>query len=387
VGRRVADRPLGFGRRSTADGAAADSKVAPQVPGATLLDDDVAAGLLPDRPERGHKGSFGRLLVVAGSLDYAGSAFLVCAAAGRSGAGLVTLAVPESLQPLFAAKVVEATTMALPEDDVEELEPDEALARILDHEHDAIVVGPGIRPGLATRQFIADLLAVEETRETGEGGEGVPAHDGRGLAPPPIVLDAEALRALASTDTWWERVRRLAVLTPHIGEFARLRAGSGHDPEVDGDLIDDDAARATAAGAAAREWGQVVVLKGARTVIAAPDGALAVARFVNPAMATGGTGDVLAGTIGSLLAQGLDPFAAARLGVHLHGLAGDAIRDRLGDAGLLASDLPLELAFARRRLAVLAKRKNREGKLGFAPRSAGYGREAEPEPESGEVRT
>jgi ADP-dependent NAD(P)H-hydrate dehydratase / NAD(P)H-hydrate epimerase len=370
----VADRPLGFRRRSSDDAAPVDPKALPPVPGATLLDDDVAAGLLPERPERGHKGSFGRLLVVAGSLDYAGSALLVCEAAGRAGAGLVTLAVPESLQALFAAKVVEATTMALPEDDVEELEPDEALARILDHEHDAIIVGPGLRPGLATRQFIADLLAAVEASGPDDTGP-------RAGAPPPIVLDAEALRALASTDVWWEHVRRSAVLTPHVGEFARLRAGSGHDPEADGNLVDDDTARATAASDAAREWGQIVVLKGARTVIAAPEGGLSIARFVNPAMATGGTGDVLAGTIGSLLAQGLAPFDAARLGVQLHGLAGEAIRERLGDAGLLASDLPLELAFARRRLAVLAKRKDREGKLGFVPRTAGFARDLEREPE------
>lgn len=368
------DRPLGFGRRDGAVTASVDGAALPPIPGATLLDDDIAAALLPERPERGHKGSFGRLLVVAGSLDYAGAAFLVCTAAGRAGAGLVTLAVPESLQPLFAAKVIEATTMALPEDDVEELEPDEALARILDHEHDAIVVGPGLRPGLATRQFIADLLAFDDpvARAGNEAGEAA--------VMPPIVLDAEALRGLASTDTWWEHVHRSAVLTPHIGEFARLRAGAGHDPAADGDLIADDTARVTAAGAAAVEWGQIVVLKGARTVIAAPDGSLSVARFMNPAMATGGTGDVLAGTIGSLLAQGLAPFDAARLGVHLHGLAGEAVRERLGDAGLLASDLPVEIAFARRRLAVLAKRKSREGRLGFVPRSAGFDRPPEPGP-------
>ena len=123
----------------------------------------LVATLLPDRPGRGHKGSFGKLLVVAGSLDYAGAALLVCTSAARTGAGLVTLAVPESLQPLFAAKVVEATTMGLPEDDVEELEPDDALTRILDHEHDAIVVGPGLRPGLATASaFIDDLLVATE---------------------------------------------------------------------------------------------------------------------------------------------------------------------------------------------------------------------------------
>ncbi len=344
----MADRPpVGFGRRTEA-AARID------VPGAVTLDDDIAAGLLPERPVRGHKGSFGKVLVIAGSLDYAGAALLVSRAAGRAGAGLVTLAVPESLQPLFAAKVVEATTMALPEDDVEEVEPEDALARILDHEHDAIVLGPGVRPGLATTELVRALLAVPD--------EPTPA---------PIVLDAEALRSLASLDGWWEHVSRRAVLTPHAGEFARLRAGAGGDPQADGDLVDDDAARARAASDAAATWRQVVVLKGARTVIAGPDGQIAVAPFENPALASGGTGDVLAGTIGSLLAQGLAPFDAARLGVYLHGLAGEAVRERIGDAGLLASDLPDPIALARKRLAAVAERRSAGKRLGFGVRDAG----------------
>ena len=151
------------------------------------------AALLPERPARGHKGTFGKLLVIAGSLDYAGAAFLVCRAAGRAGAGLVTLAVPESLQPLFAAKVVEATTMALPEDDVEEVDPEPAIARILDHEHDAIVLGPGLRPGLATTELVRRLLAAgdeasphrscstprrcDRWRRWAHGGNGRPGRD------------------------------------------------------------------------------------------------------------------------------------------------------------------------------------------------------------------
>jgi NAD(P)H-hydrate epimerase len=119
---------------------------------------------------------------------------------------------------------------------------------------------------------------------------------------------------------------------------------------------------------AAATWNAVVVLKGARTVIAAADGTVAVAPFENPALASGGTGDVLSGAIGSLLAQGLDPFAAARLGVYLHGVAGDGIRERFGDAGLLASDLPEGLAIARKRLAGIAERKASGKRLGFAAR-------------------
>ena len=116
-------------------------------------------------------------------------------------------------------------------------------------------------------------------------------------------------------------------------------------------------------------WGQVVVLKGAATVVAAPDGSVAIAPFENPALATGGTGDVLAGAIGALLAQGLDPFAAARLGVYLHGLAGDGARERFGDAGVLASDLPEGLALARKRLAAAAERRRARGRLGFVART------------------
>jgi len=319
------------------------------VPDPATLDDAKVSVLLPERPARGHKGTFGKLLVIAGSLDYAGAALLVCRAAGRAGAGLVTLAVPESLQPLFATKVVEATTMALPEDDVEELDPEPALAAILDHEHDAIALGPGLRPGLATTEFVRLLL---ELPAAASGS--------------PIVLDAEALRSMATLDGWWTRTHRAAVLTPHPGEFARLRAGAGVEPEQDGDVAADDAARAAAAVAAAGTWRQVVVLKGARTVIAAPDGALAVAPFENPALASGGTGDVLTGTIGALLAQGLAPFDAARLGVYLHGLAGEAVRERFGDSGLLASDLPDAIAVARKRLAGVAARRSGRGRIGFA---------------------
>jgi len=351
--------PVGFGRRGAPPEAPGASPSSPFPDGATKLDDDLIAALIPERPVRGHKGSFGKLLVVAGSLDYAGAALLVCRAAGRTGVGLVTLAVPESLQPLFAAKVVEATTMALPEDDVEEIDPEPALARILDHEHDALVVGPGLRPGLATAELVRLLLAV-----AGEGDE---------IDSAPIVLDAEALRSMATMDRWWEGERRPAVLTPHPGEFERLRAGSGDPAPDDGDVSADDEARLAAARSAATTWGSVVVLKGARTIIAAPDGSVAIAPFENPALATGGTGDVLAGAIGSLLAQGLAPFDAARLGVYLHGLAGDAVRERLGDAGLLASDLPDGIAVARKRLAAIAERKGAAKRLGFAARGSTTG--------------
>ena len=186
--------------------------------------------------------------------------------------------------------------------------------------------------------------------------------------PAPAVVDAEALRALASADDWWTATTRACVLTPHSGEFARLRAGSGHEPDEDGDLANDDDARVAAAKAAAAEWRQVVVLKGARTVIANPEGAVAVAPFENPRSRRGGTGDVMAGVIGGLLAQGVPPWDAARLGVYLHGLAGESVRERIGDAGLLASDLPDPVALARKRLANIAERERTGSRLGFGAR-------------------
>jgi hydroxyethylthiazole kinase-like uncharacterized protein yjeF len=341
--------PVGFGRHDAPIEPAGTTATTPFPVGAVKLDDDIIAALVPERPARGHKGSFGKLLVIAGSLDYAGAALLACRAAGRTGVGLVTLAVPESLQPLFAAKVIEATTMALPEDDVEEIDPEPALARILDHEHDAIVVGPGLRPGLATTELVRSLLGTDGDADAA-----------------PIVLDAEALRSMATMDRWWDGERRPAVLTPHPGEFARLRAGSGTGADDDGDVSGDDEARLAAAKHAASTWDVVVVLKGARTIVAAANGSAAIAPFENPALATGGTGDVLAGAIGSLLAQGLAPFDAARLGVYLHGLAGESIRERFGDAGLLASDLPDSLAVARKRLAAVAERRSATKRLGFA---------------------
>ena len=242
--------------------------------------------------------------------------------------------------------------MALPEDDVEEVDPEPAFARILDHEHDAIVLGPGLRPGLATAELVRMLLQAPEDDSE----------------PPPMVLDAEALRSIATLGEWWAGSLRPCVLTPHTGEFERLRTGAGVEAGSDGDLSGDDEARRTAALAAAQAWNQVVVLKGAKTVIAEPDGTVTVAPFENPALASGGTGDVLSGVIGGLLAQGLAPGPAARLGVFLHGTAGDMARDRLGDAGVLASDLPDSIPLVRKRLVNVAERGKPGKRVGFTVR-------------------
>lgn len=317
-------------------------------PAPERLDASLVTRFLPDRPQEGHKGTFGHVLAVAGSLDWTGAALLSGTAALRAGAGLVTLAVPASLQPIVAGRVPELMTMALPETEPFLVDPARAADAVARQPHTSLVLGPGLRPGPATTDLVMRIVE----------GSGEPAGEGSGGAdgvPAPAVIDATALSALATVEEWWDRRVRLCVLTPHPGEFARLD-GAPVGP------ADED--RRERARTAAARWGVVVVLKGARTVVAAPDGRIAWAAFANPALATGGTGDVLAGVIGSLLAQGVPTWEAACLGVHLHGTAGERVRDRIGDAGLLASDLLVELAIARRDLL----RRGADRRIGFAPR-------------------
>jgi NAD(P)H-hydrate epimerase len=287
-----------------------------------MLDAATCAALLPRRPADGHKGSFGTLLCVCGSLDYAGAALLCGLGAARAGAGLVVLAVPAALQPVIAGRVPELVTIALPEQPAGGgADSLEATAVIEARTPDALVVGCGMAETEGNRELVLRLLAAN----------GVAA-----------VLDGGALNLLARSGRWWAANQRECVLTPHPGEFARIMG-------TPAGVSDDE--RLASAKAAAERFGQVVVLKGAHTVIATPRGDVAVASFANAALATAGSGDVLAGTIGALLAQRLTPFDAARLGVWLHGRAGERISERLGDSGLIASDLPYEIAVARHELA------------------------------------
>jgi len=299
-------------------------------PGRVVLDEATAAALLPARDPRGHKGTFGRVAVVAGSLDYAGAALMAGSAALRAGGGLVSLYLPSSLQPLLAGRVPELITHGLPEVAPFEVDPVEAAADIAESPADALLLGPGLAAERATVELTRALLA--------QPG-------------PPAVVDAGALFALSRLPRWWTRVERPLVLTPHPGEFARLGRS----------VSDDDDARRAAALEAAAQWGVTLVLKGAGTVVAG-DGRALVAPFEVPALGTGGSGDVLAGVITSLLGQGLGPFEAAALGVYLHARAGEEISGRLGDAGLMATDLLPEIPRIRRDLALAARGR---GALGF----------------------
>ena len=289
-----------------------------------LMTDDWAGAALPVRPMSGHKGTFGKALIVGGSSHYVGAPYLAATAAGRVGAGLVTLAVPQSLQMAVAAKAVEPTYLPLPEESpgVPSLESAGVIAEQVGG-YKALLIGPGIGQADSTREMAAKLLFK------------------RGWLPP-VVVDADGLNALASSsESWWNEFSQEAILTPHPGEMARLTGLSTKDIQEH---------RVEIAVESAVKWRKIVVLKGAFTVVAYPDGRSRLSPFANPAMATAGTGDVLAGTIAGLLAQGAAPEDAAALGVYLHGLAGQRVRAEIGDAGMLAGDLLPELPRAIRDL-------------------------------------
>ncbi|MHB1159288.1 MAG: NAD(P)H-hydrate dehydratase [Chloroflexota bacterium] len=279
-----------------------------------LLTADAVAGLIPRRPLGGHKGSFGRVLVVSGSRNFVGASYLVGGAAARSGCGLVTLAVPEWQRGTLATLLPEATY--LPLIDIEEAGAADAnvqAVRELLPECAALAVGPGLGQGPAVSRLVMGVL------EANRGGSAVPS-----------VVDADGLNALAGVPEWWGRIEPGQLLTPHPGEMSRLVGLPTADVNRD---------RWQVARDAAERWNQVVVLKGAFTVVAEPGGKGWVSPFALPALASGGTGDVLTGLIAGLMAQGAGPADAARAAVVLHALAAERWLEASGADRLLASDL------------------------------------------------
>ncbi|MFH1085376.1 MAG: NAD(P)H-hydrate dehydratase [Chloroflexota bacterium] len=308
-----------------------------------LASPDEVAALLPARPAHGHKGTFGRALVIAGSANYVGAACLAAVAAYRVGAGLVTLAAAGAIYPMVASRVTEATFLVLPSD-LGALVP-EALPRLTERigGYEAALLGPGLGTEKATGELVWGFLGGAAPAKVAlgfgrpEAEEPAPARS----ALPPLVIDADGLNLLARRDGWWRALPAACVLTPHPGEMARL-AGC--------DVAAVERDRLGMAQRMARAWGCTVVLKGAYTVIASAGGQTTVLPFANPALATAGTGDVLAGAIVGLLAQGLAPHAAAVAGAYLHGLAGELLRAELGASGMVASDLLPALPRAMQRL-------------------------------------
>lgn len=282
---------------------------------------------LPERSPRAHKGTFGKLLVLGGSFEYAGATLLCGMGAARSGAGLVCVASGESVVQRLSGLVPELVAMPLAEEAPGLISP-AGWRRVATEStsYDALVVGPGLGRQGGTLRRTRGLI---------------------GELDRPAVIDADGLNALAAEQRWWRALGAPLVLTPHPVEFARL---ARIDPPPD-----DDAARAATAVEEAERWGCVVVLKGANTVVAAPDGSVLRSEVATAALATAGSGDVLAGVIGALLAAGLDPFEAAVCGVALHGAAGLLAEERIGTAGVMAHDVANLLPAARRSLGATAR--------------------------------
>jgi len=279
-----------------------------------LITEQWVQSVLPRRPRDANKGTFGKVLVVAGSVNYIGAAYLASMGAVRVGAGLVTLSTPKSLQPVLAAKLTETTYLPLPEAETGVV-GEKAVSVVAEHlqDYSVLLIGCGLGQKPPVVKFVQSLLL-----------------DVKGKHLPALVIDADGLNILSQVSGWWQRLGRDAILTPHPGEMARLSVTT---------VADVQQRRLEVTRQKAMEWQQVVVLKGAYTVVAAPDGRAKVSQIANPGLASAGTGDVLSGVIAGLLAQGLSPFDAAACGVYLHGEAGEMVRQELGDAGMLASDL------------------------------------------------
>ncbi len=278
-----------------------------------LITSQWAREVLPKRPLEANKGSFGRVLVAAGSINYIGAAYLACSGAIRVGTGLVTLATATSLQPILASKLAEVTYLPLSESHSGIISPQAAkLIHQQINYYNVLLLGCGLGQSQSAIGFIRAVLFRSKA------------------ALPSLVLDADALNTLAKIPNWWQQINSDAILTPHPGEMARLVGVSVDEVQSD---------RLGIAKRVAGEWHKTVVLKGAYTVIASPDGQVRISPIANPGLASAGTGDVLTGAIAGLLAQGLSFFDAAALGVYLHGEAGEMVKARLGDAGMIATDL------------------------------------------------
>ncbi|MCY3567774.1 MAG: NAD(P)H-hydrate dehydratase [Chloroflexi bacterium] len=300
------------------------------------LDDDLqtevlerrsARALLPARAPDAHKGSFGCVLVIAGSTRYPGAALLAARGAYRAGAGLVTIAAPQSIAMHLIAGLPEATLLPLPEHDPGVISGHAAWEVVRDELPgvDAVVLGCGFGQHDHSGVFVRRFLVSEEVADVNG-----------------VVVDADGLNLLSADISVLADAVAPVVLTPHPGEMGRLTGLSTEDVQ---------GRRLTLARDRAAEWGCHVVLKGANTIVATPDRRARVSEVAQPALATAGTGDVLSGAIGALIAQGVQPFDAATLGVYLHGDAGNRAARQRGSIGVTAGDVADQLAMAARSLA------------------------------------
>jgi NAD(P)H-hydrate epimerase len=292
--------------------------------------------LLPARPLQAHKGTFGTAMIIAGSINYTGAAYLSGMAAYRIGAGLVKMAVPGPIYSALAGNFSEATWLLLPHDmGVIQAESAQLVQKNLD-KVTALLLGPGWGMEDTTKEFLERLLKGKSSSQKKKSGIGFVMMDAEEEDEitsllPPIVVDADGLKLLSKISNWQKILPENSVLTPHPGEMAVM---------TDLDLKDIQANRMMVALEYSQKWGHVVVLKGALTIVAAPDGRLTIIPVANPALARAGSGDVLAGLITGLLAQGKKPFEAATAGVWIHAQAGIEAAERIGHpASVIAGDL------------------------------------------------
>ncbi len=289
-----------------------------------MLTDALVKRLLPARPLESNKGTFGKVMLLCGSPPYPGSAFLAGMAAARVGAGLITLAVTERMLPIYASSFHEATFLLLPPEEEKSLKRVDVLMESLEG-YRSLLIGPGLGQSPYTRETILHVL--ERLRAL--------PNEQR----PRLVIDADGLNNLSALEHWWMLLPRGTVITPHPGEMGRLCNGL----KVSGGGIE----RLELARQKAQEWKVTLVLKGACTIITQGHTPESIHTRINwkanSAMATAGTGDVLAGMVAGLLAQNLSPFDAASAAVYLHATAGERVSRDIGQAGLLATDLLPEI--------------------------------------------
>ncbi|HCU99296.1 MAG TPA: hypothetical protein DGM69_08130 [Chloroflexi bacterium] len=302
-----------------------------------LAVDDEILDLLPDRQSNSHKGTYGTTLVVAGSTNYSGAAYLAAAGAYKMGSGLVTVAIPHEIYPIVASLLPEATSVILPSYMGVIAESGAKIVHELLDKVGTLLLGPGLGTESSTLGFCNNLFASDKSNNY-LGGLGFNvsnnSDDSGGIDLdewPFVVVDADGLKLLNEIDKWYLLLPKNSVLTPHPGEMSVLTG-------LTIDEIQSD--RVSIAREYSMKWNHVVVLKGAYTVVANPNGHVMLHPFATSALASAGTGDVLAGMISGLLSQGMEPYQASVLGVFLHGLSAELCMMLYGDShSIMASDI------------------------------------------------
>lgn len=276
-----------------------------------VIDNHTVKTKLPKRPADGHKGTFGKTFIVAGSKNYIGATALSGESAYRSGAGLVTIGTTSQIVPIIASQLREPTFVHLP--DTGGAISKSAIDTVIEKAqgYNALLVGCGLGQHPSTIEFVQTLFATENL--------------------PPLIIDADALNSLSKKQNWWESLPAETIITPHPGEMGRLTNLSAKDINAN---------RWEIAAEKAQKWNLIVVLKGAHTIIASPDGDVGVIPFKTDALGTAGTGDVLAGLIAGMRAQGISAFDSAITGTYIHALAGIIASKTIGNSrAVIAGDV------------------------------------------------